>query len=93
MSIVGIKELKNRLTHYLRKTKGGDKIVITERGKPIAVIYSTNEPLPSSSVEIKLAELAKEGTLKLPQKKFLKKIPSIKISGSSISDTLLEDRR
>ena len=93
MSIVGIKELKNRLTQYLRRTKEGEKIVITERGKPIAVIFSTKEPLPSSSVEIKLAELAREGIIRLPQKKFLKKVPSIKISGASISDTLLEDRR
>lgn len=49
MSIVGIKELKNRLTQYLRQTKKGEEVVITERGKPIAVIRQSTGALPSTS--------------------------------------------
>ncbi|HEX9756872.1 MAG TPA: type II toxin-antitoxin system prevent-host-death family antitoxin [Nitrospiria bacterium] len=92
MSIVGVKELKNRLTQYLRKTKQGEKVIVTERGKPIAVISSSRGALPATSIEMKLADLEREGRIRLPQKKFLKKLPSIRISGLPISDTLLEDR-
>ena len=30
MSTVGVKELKDRLTHYLRQTKRGEEVVVTE---------------------------------------------------------------
>lgn len=93
MSIVGVRELKSHLTQYLRKTKAGEEVIITERGMPIAVIHPAKKALPSKSSASKLAELAKEGKISLPQQKFLLKIPIIKISGSPISETVLEERR
>ena len=44
MSTVGVKELKNQLTYYLRLTKQGEEIVVTDRGKPIALL----QPLQSA---------------------------------------------
>lgn len=32
---VSIRDLKSRLSHYLRLTKAGELVVITERGVPI----------------------------------------------------------
>lgn len=93
MNIVGIKELKNQLTQYLRRTKKGQEVIITERGKPIAVIRPTEGPLPATSLEAKLTELAEENKVTLPRKKFLAKIPVIRISGPPISTTLLEERQ
>lgn len=93
MNIVGIKELKNQLTQYLRRTKKGQEVIITERGKPIAVIRPTEGPLPATSLEAKLTELAEENKVMLPRKKFLAKIPVIRISGPPISTTILEERQ
>jgi prevent-host-death family protein len=93
MNIVGIKELKNQLTQYLRRTKKGQEVIVTDRGRPIAVIRPTEGALPSTSLEAKLTELAKENKVTLPRKKFLAKIPLIKISGPPISTTVLEERR
>jgi antitoxin (DNA-binding transcriptional repressor) of toxin-antitoxin stability system len=36
---------KNRLTEYLRRTKKGEEIIVTERGKPIAVIQQKTQEL------------------------------------------------
>jgi antitoxin (DNA-binding transcriptional repressor) of toxin-antitoxin stability system len=33
---VGVRELKSRLSHYLRQVKAGQAIVITEHGQPVA---------------------------------------------------------
>jgi hypothetical protein len=33
MTTVAIRELKNRLSEYLRKVKAGERVVITERGR------------------------------------------------------------
>ena len=37
-TIVGTRELKNRLSEYLRRVKSGETIIITERGKPVGQI-------------------------------------------------------
>lgn len=93
MSTVGIKELKNRLTQYLRRTKNGQEIVVTERGKPIALIKPIQAVERTASLEARLAGLAAEGLVSLPTQKPLKKLRLIKISGPAISKTILEDRR
>ena len=38
MITVGIREIKNRLSEYLRRAQAGERIIVTERGKPVAVI-------------------------------------------------------
>jgi prevent-host-death family protein len=93
MNIVGVKELKNQLTRYLNRTKKGEEVLITERGKPIAVIRPAKGNLPPMSLEAKLTKLAEEDKIVLPRKKFMSKIPLIKISGPPISSTILEDRQ
>jgi len=35
---VGTRELKNRLSEYLRRVKAGETVIITERGKPVGQI-------------------------------------------------------
>ena len=35
---VGTRELKNRLSAYLRRVKAGETVIITERGKPVGQI-------------------------------------------------------
>ncbi len=93
MSTVGIKELKNRLTQYLRRTKNGQEVVVTERGKPIALIKPIQSVERTASLEARLASLAAEGLVTLPTQKPLKKLRLIKTSGPAISKTILEDRR
>lgn len=36
MTTVGVRVLKNRLSEYLRRVKAGERIVVTERGVPVA---------------------------------------------------------
>jgi len=93
VSTVGIKELKNRLTQYLRRTKSGQEVVITERGKPIALIKPIQSADRTASLEARLAGLAAEGAVVLPTRKPLKKLRLIKASGRPISKTILEERR
>ncbi len=35
---VGSRELKNRLSQYLRRVKAGETVIVTERGKPVGQI-------------------------------------------------------
>lgn len=46
---VGVRELKSHLSQYLAKVRGGETIVVTDRGEPIARIVPTPPPtLPPS---------------------------------------------
>ena len=58
MSTVGIKELKNRLTHYLRLTQKGEEVIVTDRGQPVAVIHQITADQPVLTREGRLAQLA-----------------------------------
>ena len=43
MGAVGVRELKNRLTYYLRRATKGEEIIVTERGRPVAVTLPTRK--------------------------------------------------
>jgi prevent-host-death family protein len=93
MSTVGIKELKNCLTQYLRRTKQGEEVIVTERGHPIALIQPIKSAVKAVSLEAKLARLAAQGLVVLPTQKPLKRVRLIRVSGKPISKAILEDRR
>ena len=92
MSTVGVRELKNRLTHYLRLTKKGEEIVVTEHGKPIALIQKIEKAQKKSSLEARLAKAAADGKLTLPTRKPSKRIKPKWIEGKPMSKIVLEDR-
>ena len=94
MHYVGVKELKNRLTHYLRLVKNGDNVIITERGKPKAILQGIHNIKDSAGTDEKLARLAGRGLLRLPKfgAKF-QAFKAVKVEGKSASQILIEDRR
>lgn len=55
-AIVGTRELKNRLSQYLRRVKAGETIIITEHGKPVGQIIPIQADLTS-----RLKQLAEAG--------------------------------
>lgn len=92
MSTVGVKALKDRLTHYLRQSKRGEEVVVTERGKPIAVIQPIGALEPTVSLDVRLARLADQGLITLPVAKASNR-RKIRIAGRPLSKTILDDRR
>ena len=48
MKLVGVRELKNRLSEYLRFVKAGEEILVTDRGKIVARLSSA-EPTTAES--------------------------------------------
>ena len=93
MSTVGVKELKNRLTHYLRRTKQGEEVIVTERGTPIALIQPIRSAEKAVSLEARLARLAAQGLVALPSRKPLSRVRLVKVSGKPTSKSIVEDRR
>ena len=87
MEKVGIRELKNNLSKYLREIKSGKSLVITDRQQSIALI----EPIKSSSLK-DVYPLLENGIASWNGGK--PHGTSIKISGrKTVSKRVSEDRR
>lgn len=93
MSVVGVEEFKNQLGRYLRRVKHGEEFVLTEQGKPIALIRPVQAAAPAMGLDARLAKLAAQGLVTLPTRKPLKMVRKVQVSGRPISRTVLEDRR
>jgi prevent-host-death family protein len=52
---VSVRELKGRLSRYLKRAAAGEDVTITSRGRPIARLVPA--PLPSPAAEPSVAEL------------------------------------
>lgn len=61
MRAVGIRELKNKLSHYIRLVEAGESILVTHRGTVVAELRSPDTSSRSLELESGLVELAREG--------------------------------
>jgi prevent-host-death family protein len=43
---VGIRELRDRLKHYVQRAHRGEDVVITDRGRPVARLVAVHEQRP-----------------------------------------------
>jgi prevent-host-death family protein len=89
MITAGIKDLKNRLSYYLREVKKGEKILITEREEIIASIV----PVERADEDSILLSLVKEGFAVWRGGRPAGSSRSVKIKGKTVSEIVLEDRR
>lgn len=88
---VGTRELKAKLTEYLRLVQRGAQLVVTHHGRPIAEL----RPLGWAVVpdrEAQLGELAASGLVTLPIGR-LSRFKPLLMKGPSLSEAVLEDRR
>jgi prevent-host-death family protein len=94
MQQVGIRELKNRLTFYLDSVKRGENVVVTDRGKPVAILHRLDDIEEDMGLEERLAALAAKGTLTLPKRKGpLRRIKRAEVEGELVSETVVRERR
>ena len=93
VSTVGVKELINCLTQYLRRTKHGEEVIVTERGNPIALIQPIKSAEKAVRLEARLARLAAQGLIKSPTQKPLRRVRLVKVLGKPISKIIVQDRR
>ena len=84
---VGVKDLKNNLSHYLDLVKTGDKVIVTHRGRPVAVLSAVEPPTD------RLAELIASGVARPPVNRTRHRPgPRIQAKGS-VSDLVADQRR
>ena len=87
-SLVSIRELKSRLSHYLRLTRKGESVVITDRGVPIGRIVPMGQDLGQ-----RVAAMCEAGQAQWSGRKLAPRKPVAKVRGKgSVAQLIAEDR-
>ena len=89
MAAVGIRELKNRLSQYLKRVRAGERVIVTERGKPVAIL----SPPPTSQADRHIETMLREGIARWGGGKPRGAPHPPRIKGPSVAQAVIEDRR
>ena len=65
MKTVGVRELKNRLSEYIRHVRSGEGVLVTDRGEVVAELAPPGHAAMDTSVPPGLVALAKRGLVTL----------------------------
>jgi len=88
MAKAGIRKLKNNLRYYMSLVRSGEHIIVTNRGRDVALIV----PVEGSDDYSRLMEMVKEGLAIWEGGKPITPEP-IAASGKPASTIVIEDRR
>jgi antitoxin (DNA-binding transcriptional repressor) of toxin-antitoxin stability system len=96
MKSVGVKQLKSRLSEYLRLVRGGETVLVTDRDEVVAELRSPRRrPGAADSLEDLLESLADRGEItraSLPKRKWKWKVRGLGL-GAGSANALLEEIR
>ncbi len=65
MKTVGVRELKNRLSEYIREVRSGESVLVTDRGEVVAELTPPGQGRAEGDVPAALLALAKRGLVTL----------------------------
>ena len=65
MKSVGLRELKNNLSEYVRDVRSGESVLVTDRGEVVAELLPAGQGLDETGVPSALRALARRGQLTL----------------------------
>ena len=89
MRTVGLRELKENLSKVLNEVKAGERVLVTDRKKRVALIV----PLGTDEDGGKLLELIRKGSVHWSGGKPAGICSRIRVRGKRVSEAVLEDRR
>jgi prevent-host-death family protein len=89
MTTVGVKELKNRLSEYLDRVAKGERVIVTERGRPVATLAAVDETPAVTAAW----QLVAEGCASWSGGKPHGSVNPPRPRKGTIADAVLEDRR
>ena len=87
---LGLRDANQHFSKAIKAVRTGQEVILTERGQPIAIIKPIKKEQESDAV---LKRMADEGLITLPSRKGpLPRFEPIRIKGTPLSQTIIEDR-
>jgi antitoxin (DNA-binding transcriptional repressor) of toxin-antitoxin stability system len=88
MTNVGIRELERQLGRYLKRVSAGERLLVTERGKPVAVISAP----PASTAERHIEAMLRAGVARWAGGKPRGARRAPRVRGKPVAAAVIEDR-
>ena len=89
---LGLREANQRFSKAIKAVRAGKEVVLTERGRPIAVI----KPIKTKdALEVAMQAMVDEGFLKAASRKGPTPAPRwrpVKVKGKPLSQTVIDER-
>lgn len=89
MTEVGVRELRDHLSAYLKRVRAGEHLFITDRGKPIAILG----PVDAPQISPEMQALLNHGVVTWSGGKPRGAKNPPRVCGRTVAETLVEDRR
>jgi prevent-host-death family protein len=89
MTSVGIRELKAHLSRFLARVRQGERITVTDRGRPVAIIG----PPAVSTDDQRIDAMVRDGTIRWEGGKPRGARRPAHLKGPAVAAAVLEDRR
>jgi antitoxin (DNA-binding transcriptional repressor) of toxin-antitoxin stability system len=94
MKTVGLRELKNRLSEYVRQVRAGQAVVVTDRGQVVAELRPPGRGPRGARVDAALAKLINRGLVSLGAPNTARAYPRrSRLLRSTVSAKLLDAER
>jgi len=90
LATVGARELKTRLGTYLRRVRDGQRILVTDRGIPVAELRGLRADDDSRAGRLQRLEAA--GLTSRPVRPLLEPLRAVRSNGASAARAVVEDR-
>lgn len=92
---VGIRELKDRLSQYVRQVEAGDVVVVTDRGRVVAELWPPGRH-DRRDIDPRLLEMERKGLIRLATRphdpSLYRRMPYVDLGGMTIEDLMDEIR-
>ncbi len=93
MKAVAVKELKNRLSSYLREVRAGEVVLVTDRGRVVAELRQPGSSTPLTAHDRALELLCAEGVLVAGLPQDARAYRSSPLPAAVTSSDMLDDER
>jgi prevent-host-death family protein len=90
---VGIRAFRDQLTRYIARVRRGHRVVVTDRGRPVAVLApceDAGEPMPEAA---RLARVLSSGHVTASERRFDTRFRPVRGTGEPASRIIAETRR
>jgi len=93
---VGIRELKNSLSRYVRQAEAGDVVLVTDRGRVVAELWPPGHGERRTDIHPGLLEMERKGLIRLATRpnhpSLYRRMPHVDLGGKTIEDLMDEIR-